>query len=77
MTAPPLVFLAGLIAGGMNAAPGGRSFVSVPALIYVGVPRSMKMGTTPSPCPYDAAARHALQSAHMIPVPVIWFRYQR
>ncbi len=26
-------------------------------------PRSMKMGTIPSPCPYDAAARHALQSA--------------
>jgi hypothetical protein len=25
----------------------------------------MKMGNTRSPCPYDAAARHALQSAMM------------
>jgi hypothetical protein len=25
----------------------------------------MKMGTTLSPCPYDAAARHALQSANL------------
>jgi hypothetical protein len=28
-----------------------------------GAPRSMKMGTTFSLCRYDAAARHALQSA--------------
>jgi uncharacterized membrane protein YfcA len=32
------VFLAGLTAGAMNAAAGGGSFVSVPALIYVGIP---------------------------------------
>jgi hypothetical protein len=30
-----------------------------------GAPRSMKMGTTRSLCPYDAAARHALQSANL------------
>ena len=30
-----------------------------------GAPRSMKMGTTRSPCPYDAAARRALQSASL------------
>jgi hypothetical protein len=30
-----------------------------------GAPRSIKMGTTRSPCPYDAAARHALQSARL------------
>src|SRR5262249_38171471 len=30
-----------------------------------GAPRSMKMGTTRSPCPYDVAARHALQSANV------------
>jgi hypothetical protein len=33
-----IVFLAGLVAGAMNAAAGGGSFVSVPTLIYVGVP---------------------------------------
>jgi uncharacterized membrane protein YfcA len=33
-----VVFLAGLTAGAMNAAAGGGSFVSVPALIYVGIP---------------------------------------
>jgi len=33
-----IVFLAGLIAGAMNAAAGGGSFVSVPAMIYVGIP---------------------------------------
>jgi hypothetical protein len=30
-----------------------------------GVPRSMKMGTIASPCRYDAAARHALQSVKL------------
>jgi hypothetical protein len=38
MTLMFLVFLAGLVAGAMNAAAGGGSFVSVPALIYSGVP---------------------------------------
>jgi uncharacterized membrane protein YfcA len=33
-----IVFAAGLAAGVMNAAAGGGSFVTVPALIYVGVP---------------------------------------
>jgi hypothetical protein len=32
---------------------------------YSGAPWSMKMGTTRSPFPYDAAARHALQSAKL------------
>jgi hypothetical protein len=31
----------------------------------VGAPRSMKMGTTPSPCLYDAAVRRALQSVNL------------
>ncbi len=30
-----------------------------------GAPRSMKMGTIPSPWRYDAAARHSLQSASL------------
>jgi hypothetical protein len=30
-----------------------------------GAPRSMKMGTIRSPCPYDAATRHALQSVNL------------
>jgi uncharacterized membrane protein YfcA len=33
-----VILLAGLIAGMMNAAAGGGSFVTVPALIFVGVP---------------------------------------
>jgi uncharacterized membrane protein YfcA len=33
-----LVFGAGLLAGTMNALAGGGSFVSLPALISVGVP---------------------------------------
>ena len=42
-----VVFLAGLAAGAMNAAAGGGSFVSVPALIYCGVPSvSSNMSST-------------------------------
>jgi hypothetical protein len=42
-----LVFLAGLAAGAMNAAAGGGSFVSVPALIYLGIPAvSANMSST-------------------------------
>jgi uncharacterized protein len=42
-----IVFLAGLVAGAMNAAAGGGSFVSVPTLIYVGVPSvSANMSST-------------------------------
>ena len=33
-----LIFLAGLVAGAMNALAGGGSFVSLPALIAAGVP---------------------------------------
>jgi uncharacterized protein len=35
---PILLFSAGLVAGAMNAAAGGGSFVSLPALIFAGVP---------------------------------------
>src|SRR4051794_25426738 len=42
-----IVSLAGLIAGAMNAAAGGGSFVSVPALIYIGIPSvSANMSST-------------------------------
>jgi len=42
-----IVFFAGLIAGAMNAAAGGGSFVSVPALIFVGIPSvSANMSST-------------------------------
>jgi uncharacterized membrane protein YfcA len=42
-----IVFLAGLIAGVMNAAAGGGSFISVPALIFVGIPSvSANMSST-------------------------------
>jgi uncharacterized membrane protein YfcA len=47
MTGSPLVFFAGLIAGGMNAVAGGGSFLSVPTLIYLGVPSvSANMSST-------------------------------
>jgi hypothetical protein len=39
--------------------------LALPVLYRSGAPRSMKMGTTRSPCPYDAAACHALQSANL------------
>jgi uncharacterized protein len=42
-----IVFVAGLVAGAMNAAAGGGSFVSVPTLIYVGIPSvSANMSST-------------------------------
>jgi len=33
--------------------------------MHRGAPRSMKMGTIRSPCPYDAAGQHALQPASL------------
>ena len=42
-----IIFLAGLLAGAMNAMAGGGSFISVPALIYVGIPSvSANMSST-------------------------------
>src|SRR5579859_765587 len=42
-----IIFLAGLIAGAMNAAAGGGPFVSIPALIYAGIPSvSANMSST-------------------------------
>jgi uncharacterized membrane protein YfcA len=42
-----IVFFAGLVAGSMNAFAGGGSFVSVPALIYLGIPSvSANMSST-------------------------------
>ena len=38
MTSLFILFLAGLVAGAMNAAAGGGSFVSFPALVFTGVP---------------------------------------
>jgi len=42
-----------------------RRVLAFPILYRSGAPRSMKMGTTASPWRYDAAARHALQSAKL------------
>jgi hypothetical protein len=39
--------------------------LAFPVFYRSGAPRSMKMGTIRSPCPYDAAARHPLQSANL------------
>src|ERR1700681_3279514 len=42
-----IVFFAGLVAGAMNAFAGGGSFISVPAMIYVGIPSvSANMSST-------------------------------
>lgn len=42
-----IIFLAGLLAGAMNAAAGGGSFISIPALIYAGIPSvSANMSST-------------------------------
>jgi uncharacterized membrane protein YfcA len=42
-----IVFFAGFVAGSMNAIAGGGSFISVPALIYVGIPSvSANMSST-------------------------------
>ncbi|HEV7674326.1 MAG TPA: sulfite exporter TauE/SafE family protein [Candidatus Angelobacter sp.] len=42
-----IIFFAGLLAGAMNAMAGGGSFISVPALIYVGIPSvSANMSST-------------------------------
>jgi uncharacterized protein len=42
-----IIFLAGLAAGAMNAIAGGGSFISVPALIYGGIPSvSANMSST-------------------------------
>jgi uncharacterized membrane protein YfcA len=47
MAAALIVFVAGLIAGAMNAVAGGGSFVSVTTLIYVGIPSvSANMSST-------------------------------
>jgi hypothetical protein len=49
--------LARLLARGVSAPPA--------LALSAGAPRSMKMGTTRSPWRYDAAIRHALQSANL------------
>jgi uncharacterized membrane protein YfcA len=38
MEALAILFGAGLLAGAMNAAAGGGSFVSIPAMVFVGIP---------------------------------------
>jgi uncharacterized protein len=60
MNAALIVFVAGLVAGAMNAAAGGGSFVSVPALIYVGVPSvSANMSSTIAMYPGSIASAWA------------------
>jgi len=72
-----LVFLAGLAAGAMNAAAGGGSFVSVPALIYVGVPSlSANMSSTialyPGSITSAWAYRGKLQTILEVPVKALF-----
>ena len=41
-----IVFFVGLAAGAMNAAAGGGSFLTVPALISIGIPVSANISST-------------------------------
>ncbi|MFC7473344.1 sulfite exporter TauE/SafE family protein [Dankookia sp. GCM10030260] len=41
MDAPLILFAAGLLAGAMNAAAGGGSFVTIPAMVFVGLPSAV------------------------------------
>ena len=60
MEQPLLVFGAGLLAGAMNAAAGGGSFVTVPALILAGVPAvSANMTSTVALFPGAFASAYA------------------
>jgi uncharacterized membrane protein YfcA len=55
-----IVFAAGVVAGAMNAAAGGGSFVSLPALVYVGVPTtSANMTSTVALFPGAFASAYA------------------
>jgi hypothetical protein len=60
---------------GLICARSGRPSVAELATIggdgefRIGAPRSMKMGTIRSPCLYDTAARHALQSEQVCDTP--------
>ncbi len=64
MHATLIVFLAGLIAGAMNAVAGGGSFVSVSALIYVGVPSvSANMSSTIALYPGSIASAWAYRGS--------------
>jgi uncharacterized protein len=46
MAHPLLIFLAGLLAGVMNAAAGGGSFVTLPVLVFAGVPSVIANATS-------------------------------
>ena len=50
---------------GLNTEQEVSSTFAIPQRRLAGAPRSMKMGTTRSPWRYDAAIRHALQSANL------------
>lgn len=57
-----LVGLAGLLAGAMNAAAGGGTFVTVPALIAAGVPSvSANMTSTVALCPGAFTSAYAFR----------------
>src|SRR3954469_10637682 len=55
-----LLFGAGLLAGAMNAAAGGGSFVTLPALVAVGVPSvAANASSTVALCPGSLASSWA------------------
>ena len=60
MEQPLLVFGAGLVAGAMNSAAGGGSFLTIPALVYAGVPAvSANMTSTVALFPGAFASAYA------------------
>jgi uncharacterized protein len=73
-----LICLAGLAAGGVNAVAGGGSFISVPALIYVGIPAtSANMSSTialyPGTLTSGWAYRGNVQAIFDIPLKALFF----
>jgi|SRR5690242_10518512 hypothetical protein len=73
MSAYLLLMLAGLIAGAMNSAAGGGSFVSFPALVFAGVPSVAANATStvalfPGAVTGSWAYRHDFQSFEGISV---------
>lgn len=76
---PTLLLLAaaGFLAGAMNAAAGGGSFVSFPAMIFAGVSpvyanASSTVALFPGAVTSGWAYRHALAGVGGVTLPICW-----
>src|SRR4051812_40561570 len=71
-----LLFAAGLLAGALNAAVGGGSFVSIPAMVFTGVPSlaanaSSTVALLPGTLASAWAWRRDLRPFESIPFPTL------